>query len=97
MTEPVHPNDLLKEIAPLLKKMDQLEKRREGIDKTISMQEGKKTKIIGELISCSLRVEQVTRAADALTTKAYGVDEWRDWPWVKDAKIADKVPPRERK
>jgi chromosome segregation ATPase len=92
--QPVQVNDLLHEIPQLVEEMRTLEDRRGRQRTQIRRMEGRLNSITGDLLTLSARVEALTRAADALHPDRY--NDWREWPWVKEAGIDKMVPKRER-
>lgn len=87
--EELQVNMVLREMQKLCKQMAALEKRREAIQRTINMQEGKRRAVTDKIIPLSVRAEKLSRVADIMEP------DWRKWKWVTEAGLDKQFPRRE--
>lgn len=84
--EKVHVNALLGEVRELVEELDKLRKQADKLQGTINQLEGKQRVLYDKMYPLRIRKEKLVKAADALN------DDWRDWPWVKEAGFAKDLP-----
>ena len=84
--EPLHVNDVLKEIQQLLEQREPLEEQSIRIQARMQRQRRELDDVFQQQMTIDARVRKLIKVADLLE------DDWRRWPWVEEAGFAKNLP-----
>ena len=83
---PTSVNPMLREAEAITKEVAKLLAQRKGIENSISRLRGKVYAIDEKISPLEARAAKLIAAADTLE------DDWREWPWVKEAGLHTLFP-----